>query len=198
MPFDRAALDAIDAEILSVFDRAHILTPDNVRGDSETLPDAIRSRGWPTLESCRGKVMFALDSEGKLRDLYLDGHPALRGRLLFASVRPHGPAAAWMKRPIPSATSTTSRPSSATASSSGPAPERRHEANRGRTTHLPARQGWPAALQFVVSTDLPRAPARVLDLLSAKMPRGGVARADPVNGPSSEADLEGLPGPSDR
>ncbi|HEY2156967.1 MAG TPA: phosphatidylinositol-specific phospholipase C1-like protein, partial [Isosphaeraceae bacterium] len=101
VPFDRAALDAIDAEILSVFDRSRILAPDDVRGPSETLLDALRSRGWPMLESCRGKVMFALDNEGKLRDLYLDGHPALRGRLLFVSVPRSNPAAAWMKRNDP-------------------------------------------------------------------------------------------------
>ena len=101
MPFDKAALDAIDAEILSVFDRTQILAPDDVRGTSETLPDAIHSRGWPTLASCRGKVMFALDNEGKLRDLYLDGHPALRNRLLFVSVPRSNPAAAWMKRNDP-------------------------------------------------------------------------------------------------
>ncbi len=101
MPFDKAALDAIDAEILSVFDRKQILAPDDVRGASDTLPDALRSRGWPPLDSCRGKVMFALDSEGKLRDLYLDGHPALRGRMLFASVPRTNPAAAWMKRNDP-------------------------------------------------------------------------------------------------
>ena len=41
--------------------------------------------------------MFALDNEDALRDLYLDGHPALRGRLLFASVAEPHPAAAWFK-----------------------------------------------------------------------------------------------------
>ena len=41
--------------------------------------------------------MFALDNENRLRDLYLKGHPALKGRLLFASVDPSHPAAAWFK-----------------------------------------------------------------------------------------------------
>ena len=50
--FGRAELDAVDAEILSVFDRSEILTPDRVRGPSATLPEAIRSRGWPELD-CR-------------------------------------------------------------------------------------------------------------------------------------------------
>ena len=96
-PFDKAALDALDDEIRKVFDRHRILAPDDLRGSSETLPDAIRDRGWPTVEESRGKVMFGLDNEGSIRDRYLDGHLALRGRLLFASVEPTHPAAAWMK-----------------------------------------------------------------------------------------------------
>lgn len=97
IPFDKAAIDGVDAEILSVFDRAQILTPDDVRGASESLPEAIRSRGWPTLEGSRGKVMFALDNEGAIRDRYLDGHPALKGRVMFATVAEADPAAAFFK-----------------------------------------------------------------------------------------------------
>ena len=41
--------------------------------------------------------MFALDNEDKVRDLYLEGHPALEGRLMFASVAETHPAAAWFK-----------------------------------------------------------------------------------------------------
>ena len=36
-------------------------------------------------------------NKSAVRDLYLKGHPALAGRLLFVSVRPTHPAAAWMK-----------------------------------------------------------------------------------------------------
>ena len=43
------------------------------------------------------RVMFALDNEDQVRDLYLEGHPALQGRLLFASVSESHPAAAWFK-----------------------------------------------------------------------------------------------------
>ena len=95
--FDETQIETIDSEILSVFERPEILTPDDVRGESATLPEAIAKRGWPTLDAVRGKVMFALDNENRLRDLYLKGHPALKGRLLFASVDPSHPAAAWFK-----------------------------------------------------------------------------------------------------
>jgi len=95
--FDGRELDALDAEILSVFPRENILTPDDVRGKAVSLPEALRKHGWPTLKAARGKVMFGMDNKSAVRDLYLKGHPALEGRLLFVSVRPTHPAAAWMK-----------------------------------------------------------------------------------------------------
>lgn len=98
IPFDKAQFDALEAEIRSVFNRSEILTPDDLRGDSATLPEAIRARGWPRLDDARGKILFALDNEGTLRDRYLEGHPALRGRLMFATMEgPEHPAAAWFK-----------------------------------------------------------------------------------------------------
>ena len=80
-----------------MFNRAEILTPDRVRGRFATLPEALRAQGWPVLNEVRGLVMFALDNEGAVRDRYLDGHQALGGRVMFASVAPEHPAAAWFK-----------------------------------------------------------------------------------------------------
>jgi len=97
VPFGEAELDAMEAEILSVLPREKILTPDDVRGRAATLPEALRQRGWPPLKAARGKILFGLDNEGPVRDLYLKGHPALAGRLAFVSVPPTHPAAAWMK-----------------------------------------------------------------------------------------------------
>ncbi len=95
--FGPAEVNAVDAEILSVFPRNEILTPDRVRGRFATLPEAIRSQGWPLLDDVRGLVMFALDNENQIRGHYLEGHPALEGRMMFASVAPEHPAAAWFK-----------------------------------------------------------------------------------------------------
>ena len=97
IPFDQKLVDAIDEEILSVFDRSEILTPDDVRGTFKTLPEAIQAKGWPTLDSARGKVFFGLDNENHTRDLYLKDHPNLQGRLMFATVDEGHPAAAWFK-----------------------------------------------------------------------------------------------------
>jgi hypothetical protein len=97
IPFDEKQLAALEVEIRSVIPREKILAPDDVRGREISLPEALRKHGWPQLDSVRGKVMFGLDNEGALRDAYLREHPALEHRLLFVSVPPTNPAAAWMK-----------------------------------------------------------------------------------------------------
>lgn len=95
--FGPGEYDAIDSEILSVFEPNDILKPDDVRGESETLREAVVTHGWPLLDDVRGKVLFALDNEGEVRDSYLTGHPALRNRLLFVSVDETHPAAGFIK-----------------------------------------------------------------------------------------------------
>ena len=95
--FGKRELDAVDAEIRSAFPEGDFLAPDDVRGEASTLRDAVRGKGWPKLDSVRGQVIFALDNEGSIRDLYLDGRPTLQGRAMFVSVSPDQPAAAWMK-----------------------------------------------------------------------------------------------------
>jgi Phosphoinositide phospholipase C, Ca2+-dependent len=75
----------LEHEILSAFDRTQIITPDEVRANAPTLGEAVRTRGWPTLGTVRGKVYFTLDNEGDFRAAYLVGHPSLRGRLILPS-----------------------------------------------------------------------------------------------------------------
>ena len=77
--------------------REKILAPDDVRHGERSLPEALRKYGWPRLDSIRGKILFGMDNESAVRDLYLQGHPALEGRLLFVSVPATNSAAAWMK-----------------------------------------------------------------------------------------------------
>ncbi|MBX3421716.1 MAG: hypothetical protein KF752_09190 [Pirellulaceae bacterium] len=91
------SFDELENEILSVFPRERILTPDVVRGDARTLRDAVAGQGWPTVDSQRGRVAFLLDNGGPIRDLYLTRSEILAGCLLFVSVDRQHPAAAWMK-----------------------------------------------------------------------------------------------------
>ena len=97
IPFDATQLDEIDREIRSVFSAERLITPDWVRGDRSTLREAVLEDGWPLLDEVRGRVLFALDNGGSIRDHYLAGHPSLEGRVLFVSVVADHPAAAFMK-----------------------------------------------------------------------------------------------------
>lgn len=94
-------IDQLEQDILSTIPRDKILTPDDLRAGKPTLREAVQNNGWPTIESQRGKFVFLLDNEGAERDMLLRRNEILEGRLLFASVSPSHPAAAWMKRNDP-------------------------------------------------------------------------------------------------
>ena len=96
-PFDTAALDALDAEIRSVFPEDRTITPDDIRGSHGTLEEAVLSDGWPTLAESRGKVLFLMDNGGLYRDRYRQGHPSLEGRPIFTNSAPGQPDAAFVK-----------------------------------------------------------------------------------------------------
>jgi Phosphoinositide phospholipase C, Ca2+-dependent len=100
-PIGPTELDALDAEIRSVFPEQQLLTPAAVRGSHPTLEDAVLTEGWPTLGAARGKVMFLMDNAGRYRTDYLAGHPNLDGRVLFTNANPGQPDAAFVKRNDP-------------------------------------------------------------------------------------------------
>ncbi len=85
---DKNDLDELDEIILNVFGKEKLITPDMVRGNFSTLEEAILKRGWPFLDEVRGKTMFVFHNRGKLRELYLEGHPNLEGRVMFVNSRP--------------------------------------------------------------------------------------------------------------
>src|SRR5262249_7886600 len=95
LKFDGAAFDAWDAEILSGLGREKLITPDDVRGNYPSLEAAVLAQAWPSLESARGKFLFVLDEEGQKRDSYIDGHPSLRGRVMFTNSAEGHPEAAF-------------------------------------------------------------------------------------------------------
>jgi len=87
-------VERIEEDILAVWDKTRIITPDTIRGDFKTLEEAILKKGWLTLEQSRGKIMFILHNRRKLRDFYLEGHPNLEGRLMFVNSYPGEPYSA--------------------------------------------------------------------------------------------------------
>jgi hypothetical protein len=96
-PFGTAAMDALDAELRSVFQPGEYLSPDQVRGDASSLNAAIRDHGWPSLDDARGKVVFLLDQRAAGLS-YLPGHPSLRGRMCFTNAAPGEDDAAFTER----------------------------------------------------------------------------------------------------
>jgi hypothetical protein len=96
LPFDEAAYDAVDAEILSVFPRSRLITPDDVRGAFPTLREAVLERGWPSLGAARGKVLFALDEGPAHVAAYRGKRRSLEGRVLFVNTDETSPAAGYI------------------------------------------------------------------------------------------------------
>lgn len=74
---------ALEQELLSVWPRELLITPDEVQGTAATLDEAVRTRGWPTLGAVRGRMLAYLDNSDTLRDVYSRGQTSLRNRLFF-------------------------------------------------------------------------------------------------------------------
>jgi hypothetical protein len=177
-PFTAAVLDALDAEIRSVFPGDEMVLPDAVRGDHATLPDAIAHGGWPTLESARGKVVFLLD-QTNVTATYLAGHPALKGRVLFTNATPGAPDAAFVEE--------NDGPPALIAGlvRQGYLVRTRADADtkQARLNDVSTRDGALGSGAQMVSTDYPWfEPARWTGYFVA-LPGQAVTRCNPVNGP---------------
>jgi Phosphoinositide phospholipase C, Ca2+-dependent len=95
LPFDKAAFEAWDAEILKGLGREKLITPDDVRGAYPTLEAAVLAHAWPQLSRARGKFFFVLDETGHKLEAYIGGHPSLKGRILFVNAPEGRPEAAF-------------------------------------------------------------------------------------------------------
>lgn len=91
-------IDAFEREVLSVFPRELIVTPDEVRGSATTLREAVTTTGWPTLAATRGRVLFYIDRTDAYRDAYTHQGRDLNGRIAFIDSSPSDPYAAVMVR----------------------------------------------------------------------------------------------------
>ena len=181
-PFTAATFDALDAEIRSVFAAEEMITPDDVRGDNDSLEQAVLVGHWPSLDSARGRVVFLMDQHD-VGPVYLEGHPSLRGRVLFTNSDPGQPEAAFLER------------------NDGPAGEISELVREGylvrtrtdadtseaRKNETRRRDAMIASGAQILSTDYPAAePAPWEGHFSVSLPKGAkVARCNPANSPAS-------------
>ena len=95
LEFGPDEVDDVDNEILAVFPASQLITPDDVRGEQDTLEEAVLNGGWLTLAEARGRIMFAFLNRSAARDHYIDGHPSLTGRVMFTNSAEGEAEAAW-------------------------------------------------------------------------------------------------------
>ena len=95
--FTPALCDDLDAEVKSVFGNNldKIITPDKVRGNYNTLNEAVLANNWPTVGESRGKFIFVM--QGESVNEYLEGHASLRGRTMFTNADEGQPEAAFLQ-----------------------------------------------------------------------------------------------------
>jgi len=181
-------LDAIDAEIRSVFPAAQLITPDDVRGARATLSEAVRAGEWPTLGAARGRVLFCLDNGGDVLDAYVTGHPSLRGRVMFTSSPTDSPEGAFRKLNDPIADFDEIQ----AAVTAGFIVRTRADGDtlNARANDTTQRDAAIASGAQFVSTDYPVPnPAFGTDY-QVQIPGGAPARCNPLNAPAECAALD--------
>jgi hypothetical protein len=179
-PFTPAVFDALDAEIRTVFPAGEIVTPDDVRGHYTTLNEAVLAGNWPTLASARGKVVFMLDQR-PVTSVYLEGHPSLRGRVLFTNSTPGDPDAAFLERndgPAAEITALVKQGYLIRARTDS-------DTKQARINDTSTRDAMMTSGAQILSTDYPIGePARWEGHFVVELPGGVPARCDPANTPA--------------
>ncbi len=182
-PFTPAAMDALDAEVRSVFQPGEIITPDQVRGKYATLPEAVAHGGWPTLKAARGKVVFLLDQRN-VSAPYLEGHPALKGRAIFTNAKAGDPDAGFVEH------NEADPEAIAELVKQGYIVRTRSDADtkEGRSGDTTTRDKALRSGAQMVSTDYPwEEPARWTGY-TASLPGKRSVRCNPVNAPKACSD----------
>lgn len=178
--FTSATFDALDAEISSVFSLSEMVTPDQVRGEHRTLEEAVLQNQWPTLDEARGKVVFLMDQR-PVGPVYLQGHDALRGRLIFTNASPGQPDCAF--------TEENDGPPEAIAAlvRKGYLVRTRTDADtkEARTGETARRDAALASGAQLLSTDYPASEPSRWTSYFVSLPGRAVARCNPVNAPGT-------------
>jgi hypothetical protein len=177
--FTPSVFDALDAEIRSVFPANELITPDQVRGKHKTLEEAVLHNDWPTLATARGKVAFLMDQR-PVGPVYLEGHPSLRGRIIFTNAEPGQPDCAFTEE------NEGTPEEIAALVRNGYLVRTRTDENtkEARTNDTTRRDAVLASGAQLLSTDYPASEPSAWSAYSVSLPDGAVARCNPVNGPA--------------
>jgi hypothetical protein len=178
--FTSASFDALDAEIRSVFKPGEMITPDQVRGKHATLEEAVSRNEWPSLAAARGEVVFLMDQR-PVGPVYLEGHPSLRGRIIFTNAEPGQPDCAFTEE------NDGSQEEIAALVRKGYLVRTRTDADtkQARSNDTARREIALASGAQLLSTDYPASEPSQWTPYSVGLPGGAVARCNPVNGPPS-------------
>lgn len=182
-PFTPQVFDALDAEVKSVFKPGEYITPDEVRGDAATLNDAISKKGWPTLATTRGRVIFLLDQR-KVEATYTEGHASLKGRVFFTNGEPGKPDAAFTEQ------NDGSKETIDGLVKQGYLVRTRTDegTEQARTNDTTRRDLALSTGAQMISTDYPPSEPSKWSSFVVKFPDDLVARCNPVNKPASCVD----------
>src|SRR5579871_501915 len=177
-PFTSAVFDAMDAAIRSVSRADEMITPDEVRGSAATLNEAVRAGGWPTLEKARGRVIFLMDQQ-HVGPVYREGHPSLRGRVLFTNAEPGAADAAFIEQ------NDGSREAIGALVKQGYLVRTRTDegTEQARTNDTTRRDLALSSGAQLISTDYPLSEPSPWTSYFVGLPGGVVARCNPVNKP---------------
>jgi Phosphoinositide phospholipase C, Ca2+-dependent len=178
--FTPVTFDALDAEIRSVFAPNEMITPDQVRGKHATLEEAVLHHAWPTLDAARGKVIFLMDQR-PVGPVYLEGHPALTGRVIFTNAVPGQPDCAFTEENDGTAETI------AALVRKGYLVRTRTDSDtkQARTNDTARRDIALASGAQLLSTDYPASEPSQWTGYSVSLPGGAVARCNPVDAPRS-------------
>jgi len=174
---------SLEGEIFSVFPRDRVITPDDVKGSTPSLREAIQNTGWPTLGEVRGEVLFFLDQATDFRTHYTHGDKDLDGRAMFVDAsfdtpRPYdavyilndpGPSAQSIKDAVAAGFLVRTRADSDSEEAAA------HDTTR-RDLAL-------ASGAHIISTDYP-APVAGVDY-HVDIPEGTPSRCNPLSAPSA-------------
>ncbi len=191
-PFTPALFDALDAEIRSVFQPNEVITPDEVRGKASTLVEAVHAGKWPTLAKSRGRVIFLMDQQ-HVGPIYTQGHPSLKGRILFTNAVPGASDAAFVEQNEGSLEEINALVKQGylvrTRTDEG--------TEQARTNDTTRRDLALSSGAHMLSTDYPLSEPSPWTKYSVGLPHGLVARCNPVNKPAGCVDslLEAAPDP---